>query len=179
MIIGNKKLLHLGSGNVRLPGWINIDGEADAADMKLDLRQPLPFSENEVDGIFAEHFIEHITRPEAVAFLRECYRVLKPNAIVRLSTPDLRYLIAAYISGELDEWRDVGWIAQTSCQLLNEGMRLWGHQWLYDNQELSNILAEAGFSNYRHVDWRKSSVQDFCDLESRPYHRELIVEAVK
>lgn len=43
----------------------------------LDVRKGLPFKDNEVDFIRAEHFLEHLTNDEVIAFLNECWRVLK------------------------------------------------------------------------------------------------------
>jgi hypothetical protein len=40
---------------------------------------------------------------------------------------------------------DVGWRPATPCQMVNEGLRLWGYQFLYDASELKRILEEAGF----------------------------------
>ncbi len=169
--------LHLACGPVHLDGWTNIDLDSPMADRRLDLRRPLPYRSQTVSTIFCEHFIEHIKRDEAREFLRECRRVLAPDGTVRLSTPDLKWLVAKYQSGEVDHWKDVGWICTSPCQLLNEAMRLWGHKWVYDEADLHAVLAEAGFANCRNVAWRESEVPELQNLESRPYHHEIIVEA--
>ena len=169
--------LHLGCGTNYISNWINIDLDSPKADLNLDLRNPLPYPSSSVDFIFNEHFIEHITRDEALIFLKECRRVLKPGGIFRTSTPDLRWLTAQYISGKLDEWNDVGWVPTSPCRLLNEGMRLWGHQFVYDGPELITILTEAGFSDCAFVKHSESSHPELTGLECRPWHRELIVEA--
>jgi hypothetical protein len=62
---------------------------------------------------------------------------------------------------------------------MNEGMRSWGHQFLYDAGELSRILLEAGFANVKFVQWRESTIDELAGLETRPFHNELIVEASK
>lgn len=69
--------LHLGAGTRKLPGFINIDIEP-GADMQLDLTQSLPWDDRSVDGIFSEHFIEHISHADAIRLLRECRRILVP-----------------------------------------------------------------------------------------------------
>lgn len=176
MITGTK--LHLGSGNIRLEGWVNIDIESEQADVKLDLREQLPFADGSADFIFAEHFIEHVTREDGVSLLRECARVLRPEGVLRLSTPNLKWLVAMYVMENVDEW-DVLWRPDTPCQLLNQGMRSWGHEFVYDKRELFSVLAEAGFATVREVPWRDSSVPELKNLENRPFHRELIIEAVR
>ena len=169
--------LHLGCGTNIIKGWVNIDLDSPLADVHADLRCPFPYGDNSIDFIFNEHFLEHVTRDEGVAFLKECRRVLKPGGVFRVSTPDLRWLIAQYVSGRLNEWTDVSWTPKTSCRMLNEGMRLWGHQFVYDLPELLQILQEVGFSDVCEVVHRKSAHIDLVELESRPWHHELIVEA--
>lgn len=169
--------VHLGCGTNYLNGWKNVDLDSEVADINLDLRGPLPFADSSVDYIFNEHFIEHITREEGIHFLIECRRVLKPNGVLRVSTPDLRYLITQYLSGKLDEWENVGWVSKSACQLINEGMRWWGHQFLYDEEELKAALLEAGFLKIDKVQHHHSTHTALLNLECRPWHHELIMEA--
>jgi predicted SAM-dependent methyltransferase len=168
----------LGSGKVPIPSWINIDVESNVADVCLDLRKPLPFPDRSVAFIFAEHFIEHLSREEGVGLLRECARVLVDEGVLRLSTPDLKWLVAMYLIGRVDEWGEL-WAPSSPCCLVNEGMRNWGHLFVYDSSELAAVLAEAGFLFVRAAKWRESIEPELSNLETRPYHRELIVEATK
>lgn len=170
--------LHLGSGTVRHEGWHNVDLDAPEADQHLDLRKPLPFDDGSAEFIVNEHFIEHVTRDQAVAILRECHRVLAPGGVLRLSTPDLRFLMEQYLAGDIHEWAGL-WEPSTPCCMVNDGMRLWGHEFLYDQDELTLALHEAGFSEIHFVAWRESQLPELVGLENRPYHRELIVEAVR
>ena len=171
--------LHLGSGTVKLKDWQNVDLETPEADMHLDLREKLPFGDNLITHIYNEHFIEHITREEAVNLLKECYRVLKTDGVLRLSTPDLKYLAIAYLSRNITEWKNVSWQPGTPCFLINDAMRKWGHQFLYDAEELVKVLAEAGFNSVQFVNYGESSDSELVGLETRPFHKELIVEARK
>jgi predicted SAM-dependent methyltransferase len=171
--------LHLGCGPVRLDGWTNIDLDSPVADLQHDLRQPLPFADGSVDAIFCEHFIEHVTREEAVQFLSRCRRLLKPGAPIRVTTPDLHWIIAMYLGRQVDHWSDVQWSPDTPCRLINESMRLWGHQWVYDREDLHALFAEAGFGDRRDAVYRRSSFPFLAGLESRPYHHELILDAVQ
>jgi predicted SAM-dependent methyltransferase len=69
--------LHIGCGNRKLQGFINIDIEkTEATDMTLDVREKLPFLKDSVDFVYSEHFLEHLSRGEAINFLKEIYRVL-------------------------------------------------------------------------------------------------------
>ena len=73
--------LHLGCGYHIMPGWVNIDIDSIVADVHLDLRNPIPYSDKSILYIFSEHFIEHLSIEEARIFLRECYRVLVPKGV--------------------------------------------------------------------------------------------------
>jgi predicted SAM-dependent methyltransferase len=170
--------LHLGSGSVRHDGWLNVDLDAPSADLHLDLTEPLPFDDGSVEFIVNEHFIEHVTRDEALALLKECHRVLCPDGVLRLSTPNLKFLTVCYLSRRIDEWDDL-WMPANPCRMMNEGMRSWGHQFMYDADELTAILTEAGFAHITFVAWCESAIDELVGLESRPFHGELIVEAAK
>ena len=51
--------------------------------------EALPVPDNSVDILFSLAVVEHITNIEH--FMSECFRVLKPNGIIYLSTPNFRY----------------------------------------------------------------------------------------
>ena len=170
--------IHFGSGVVYLNGWINVDLDSPVADRCLDLTEPLPFISNTVSHIYSEHFIEHVTRAQAISFLRECHRVLMPGGAIRISTPNLRFLISSYLAGNIDEWGDL-WQPDTLCSMMNEGMRAWGHHWVYDAEELVRVLQEAGFNSIVFQHYGKSQQSEFTGLESRPFHHDLIVEATR
>ncbi|MBS7808222.1 methyltransferase domain-containing protein [Variovorax sp. PCZ-1] len=177
MTISNLKL-HLGCGSNILTGWNNIDLDSPQADQHLDLTQPLPFQDATVSHIFTEHFIEHITRAQAVEFLKECYRLLAQDGVIRITTPNLRFLVFTYFSDKVNEWGDL-WQPASRCLMLNEGMRAWGHHFLYDAEELTRVLGEAGFKSVSFQDYRASEDEVLVGLETRPFHNELIVEARK
>lgn len=168
--------LHLGCGPVALPGWVNIDLDSPSADLTHDLTQGLPYPDGSVSHIFAEHVIEHLERVEAAALLLECRRVLAPSGTIRMSTPDLAWLSVVYVSGLVSEWGEL-WQPESPCALLNEGMRAWGHKFLYDRPELHQLFRQAGFNSVVDCEWHRSTDSQLRGLESRPYHHDLIVEA--
>ena len=164
----SKTYLHLGAGTRRIPGFINIDVEP-GAELQLDLTQPLPWPDGSVHGIYSEHFIEHIAQADAIGLLRECRRVLVPGGLIRIATPDLREMVLDYLEGRVHpDWEKFGlsWTANV-CERLNIGMRWWGHQWMYDEEELTRLAQMVGLTpNGRHQ-LGESGEPLFCNLEYR------------
>jgi len=129
---------HLKDGD----GWIN--GDMIAGNIYLNAARRLPLPDNTLDVIFTEQFIEHLSQQDALNFLREAWRVLKPGGIIRQSTPDLGKLIGVYedrhdevslskvVSRHLRNHRQgVCYTKANGCQFLNDLFRLWGHQALH------------------------------------------------
>jgi predicted SAM-dependent methyltransferase len=110
------RYLNLGCGAVRPPEpWVNIDSlfeylslnglfdRAGAPEAMESIRQlrsetnylnlditkgELPFANGGVDGIVANHVLEHMDCREAVRLLRECRRVLRRSCVIRVGVPD-------------------------------------------------------------------------------------------
>lgn len=176
-----KLMLNLGCGDVYFEGWINIDISSKKADLLCDLKEPLPYKDNSVDIIYNEHFIEHITAREGSKFLKECYRVLKPGGIFRIATPDLKYILLKYFF----IWKNQFWIKKygyswikTKAEMVNIVFREWGHQYLYDKEELKRRLIEAGFNRISSKKLNQSKYQELRNRETRKDSK-LILEAVK
>lgn len=98
--------LHLGCGPKYIEGFINIDANPFARiDLWLDVRNGLPFPANSADSIYATHMVEHLYDNDLRTLLKECCRILKPGAGVRLIVPSLGSAIAAYAQKRID-WFD-------------------------------------------------------------------------
>jgi SAM-dependent methyltransferase len=87
--------LHLGCGDTRKPGWVNID--THRGDLTLDLRMPLPFRDGSCAAIYSEHFLEHVDYPDAtLRLLGECRRVLQPGGLFDIGVPDTEWPLLEY-----------------------------------------------------------------------------------
>jgi predicted SAM-dependent methyltransferase len=137
--------LNLGCCHVIKEGFINYDIAPGPGGVVQDLTKPLPHANESVDLIVSEHFLEHITRPQALGLLKECYRVLKPGARCRTTVPGLKIVVEDYVNGYRDRYGDMLKM-DTPCQMLNNSMRNWGHQHLYDLEDLMLLYKEAGFT---------------------------------
>lgn len=92
------KYLNLGCGHHFHPAWKNLDfvlaGEGIIAH---NLKQGIPFPDNFFDVVYHSHLLEHFSKGEADFFLKECYRVLRPEGILRAVVPDLESIVRAYL----------------------------------------------------------------------------------
>ena len=151
--------LHLGCGTRLLDGWLNSDFSPRSTDsIRIDATQPLPFDDSTFEYVYSEHMIEHLQRSDGERLLGEITRVLRPGGRVRISTPDLDRLIALFRPAELhteDERRYIELIATksitdidpasaTAVHVLNNNVRDWGHQFLFDAATLRGAMASAG-----------------------------------
>ena len=88
--------LHLACGDRLLPDWVNID-LVPMADLRLDLRDPLPLPDGCAQYVYASHYLEHLDyRREVPPFLKECHRLLEPAGVLRLVVPGVEQVLRAY-----------------------------------------------------------------------------------
>jgi predicted SAM-dependent methyltransferase len=166
--------LHIGCGKHPLPGWLNTDFEPHAGEMFLDATQPFPLADESFDYIYSEHMIEHVPFPAGQAMFDECFRVLRPSGVLRISTPDLAFLWRIYQSPDIPLHRQyIEWaIAKHAPHaperlpsfVVNNFVRNWDHQFIYDEPTLRTALANAGFS---HIERVKIQHSDHDDLKNR------------
>jgi SAM-dependent methyltransferase len=96
----SSKYINLGCGPVYIntPAWINIDFNSDSPEvLKANLLKRLPLPSEDAELIYSSHFLEHIPKANVDAFLRECYRVLQPNGLLRLVLPDFEEMARTYL----------------------------------------------------------------------------------
>jgi predicted SAM-dependent methyltransferase len=133
--------LHIGCGQQAIAGWINVDNQGlPGVDQVLDVRNGLPFAD--VATIYAEHFLEHISLEDGLAFLVECRRVLSEEGVLRLSTPSLDWVLTTHY-----RWGDASdEDRRDDCIRVNRAFHGWGHQFLYNRPMLAATLRAAGFA---------------------------------
>lgn len=176
--------LHLACGSQYKDGWTNVDGNRGVkADIYHDLSKGVPMPDNFVDYIYHEHFLEHLDAEQGKRFLRECYRVLKPGGVMRIATPDLEDIIAAYQkkNWRKRKWVDLhgyGWI-KNRCEYVNICMRDWEHKFVYDEECLREYLTEIGFKDMIRCKDNESSHEALKNIETRVGQDSLILEATK
>jgi predicted SAM-dependent methyltransferase len=168
--------LQYGAGDALRRGWLNTDlrtvedteGRAsepgllvrlspDRYYLQHDALTALPIEDGAFERVYSEHFIEHLTLDQAIAWLREVRRLLRPQGYVRLVTPDLGRYAAGYLDpaevffsahrerlAALPAFRDRE-MPRRRAFMVNQIFYMWGHRWIYDLEELRFAAAAAGF----------------------------------
>jgi predicted SAM-dependent methyltransferase len=154
--------LQLGTGSNPVAEWLNTDLLPDTYRehrnqiVFLDAAKPFPFDDMTFDYVFSEHQIEHISETDAHTMARECFRVLKPGGRVRVATPDLAVIIGLrhdtrgdleqhYIEFMMTRFMPDVRSGNPSCHVINHMFRAHGHQFIYDEETLTEMLVHAGF----------------------------------
>lgn len=92
------QFVNLGCGSRHHPQWLNIDQWVpDSSIQGHDLGKGVPLADESVDVLYHSHVLEHFDRVAAAAFLDECFRVLKPNGVIRVVVPDLEKMARLYL----------------------------------------------------------------------------------
>jgi len=152
--------LHIGCGQQALAGWINIDNQGlPGVDQVLDVRRGLPFAG--VAAIYAEHFLEHLSFDDGLRFLAECRRVLAPDGVLRLSTPNLDWVMQTHWRGPQAPDDD----AREDCFRLNRAFHGWGHQFLYNRTMLASVVRASGFARTTFFRYGESDTAQLRGLE--------------
>lgn len=171
------KKLQLGCGFNILEGWLNSDYEPKSRGLiRIDATQSYRFADDTFDYIFSEHLIEHLSFEQGQFMLKECFRILKDGGKIRISTPDLAFLIALYrtdkseLQKEYIKWSTQEFISGAPlCEdtiVINNYVRDWGHKFIYDEKILRFSLQEAGFKDIRKFALSESEDSAFRDLEN-------------
>jgi len=197
------KKLHFGCGQNILSGWDNLDLPG------CDTRKPLTYSNNSIDFIFTEHMIEHLDEIDGFNFMSECFRILKPGGVLRISCPSIDGVIDVYQNwknidseftktfrnrthfinhvcyGESIHYNARMFTIDNKIHQYNNGAE-W-HRFLYDKEDFLEKLTNIGFTNISFVNKHESEYKDLQNLERRvngyfkhfPQHLDITLEATK
>jgi SAM-dependent methyltransferase len=142
-----------------------------------DIVKGLPVPDASVDGVYASHLLEHLSRASMVVALRNTFRILRPNGIFRLVVPDLetrarryladldgmksdandRLLRSSYLGVESDPKGPLG--------LASEMLGRNKHLWMWDYPAMEAALKAVGFSSIRRCEMGDSGDPAFAAVE--------------
>ena len=170
--------LHLGAGSNILPGWLNVDYfPIKTQVVHFDATKKFLFDSEIFDFALNEHMIEHIPYQGARNMLQEIHRVLKPGGVLRISTPDLAFLIGLLdsdrpaIAQQYIDWTSAQWspdatTGHESVYVLNNFFYNYGHCFIYTKALLLQMLSDAGFKAVTEQQILQSQHPDLVGLEN-------------
>jgi SAM-dependent methyltransferase len=114
------------------------------ADLKHDLRKPLPFPNGFIDEIVMYQVLEHIPSYEVGKLLSDIARVLRIDGAFIVSVPDIRGTAELLVDSETDKEED--W----AIRLIHGTQRnQWSHHYcVYTTRTLKNLLSQHGFGKF-------------------------------
>lgn len=208
--------LNLGCGPVQPVDWVNIDGsnraflatklrwldsllvrcgllsttEFGRSTQYLNLFNGLPYPDESIACIYAGELWEHFEYPDALKLTKECFRVLKPNGVLRVCVPDGPTFWEKYLALYREEVHKPA--HARSAQRLVEHTQLFfndictkptylrsaghTHKWQFDEIQLTDVFAASGFVD---VERRRFLDSRIPGVESVERSNFLIVEGVR
>ncbi len=146
--------LHLGCGDRRVEGWLDVDLSGSEHDVDLAGGR-LPWKDDQFEAVVAQHVVEHLELyGELVPLLVELRRVLAAGGELWLSTPDLARVCGGYVSDggaalladRTRRWASFSLGDAPAPHLINHLFHQDGeHRNLLDLELLTWALEQAGF----------------------------------
>jgi predicted SAM-dependent methyltransferase len=195
--------LNLGCGNDFIKGWLNVglfDNKKKfpygkvvnikGADvLNWDITKGLTLQGESVKCIYASHFIDHLFLTEGFDFLRNCFYLLKPGGVARITCPDLGLWIDRYNANDMeffDKYKETfiegNYPLNTKGQIFMYALYGWHHKWGYDYESLKDIMRRVGFPEVSRKEYNQSVIGNITEIEPSQPERimeTLYVEAVK
>jgi predicted SAM-dependent methyltransferase len=193
--------LNIGCGTSGIAGWVNIDNSPSILLSRLplgkrifrtpdwprdvrraDVRKRIPFPDSSVSCIYSSHTFEHFTYEESLAVARECFRVLRPDGILRIVVPDLGILVRDYLAGAADPLASHQFVSRLLLtanvrDVVHPGAH---HQQMFDARSLVHLLQQAGFAAPEVSQFGSSRIAEIAEIELESRRSEsLYVEATR
>jgi predicted SAM-dependent methyltransferase len=147
--------IHLGSGNMRIPQFINMDlNPQSRADIIAGIYS-LKFKKNSIPLIYSSHIFEHIHRYEALQTLRNWLKVLAPGGKLYICVPDMALLCQLYAENVGNyESAEKRVIVDMAAGVLYGGQvnKYDFHFFGYSFESLRSLLLSTGFKNISRFD---------------------------
>ena len=118
-------------------------------DLAFDIRKKFPIENSVIAEIISCATLEHFRKHHNEHILKEFYRILQPEGVLRVSTPDIEAIAKGLLEGD---------------DLDNVNKHLFGkfksedtddfdvHKWMYPVKDMIKALEEIGFKDVRQVE---------------------------
>ena len=197
------KYLEIAGEKKRGPEWTCLNVYDAPGCVKQDMTDlPIKSPDNNYDGVYSEHFIEHLYWYQGINFFNEMYRVMKPGGVMRhvwpshelvellVSDRDLPLHMMMFVENYYKiyiekyqfappEYKTKSKREACALGLLHQGGE---HRYLWGLEELIDTLENLGFVNVIASGYGKSKVPFLDNLEKNSQMRALhssIIEATK
>ena len=200
------RFLEIAAGAIR---GLNCDAYRDVADPAKGVLQyhmrDLPMRgvwDNTYDGVYSEHFIEHLTADEGMAFLKDMLRVLKPGGTIRTVWPPHEFIDKLFSNQKLTPEQEMFCAHYHNFYVVRHGFcpkehrdksireqcaygLLWQngeHKHVWYECELIETMKELGYIMVKTHKYQQSRVADFKNIDTPGQIRALhsaVVEAQK
>lgn len=127
--------LNIGSGSNVIKNAINVDiKRLKGINIQADARF-LPFKSEIFETLYCFDLIEHLKREDLECTLKDWHRVLKPNGLLIIKTPNLKAICQLFLQNIFDSYE--------------ASRRIFGNEYdhclLFDSQSLKNLLEKYRF----------------------------------
>lgn len=149
--------LHIGSGKVYLPNFLNVDLFSNVkADAYHDMTA-MPYSQGSFNEIYSSHVLEHQHRHMILATLNHWVSLLRSGGTLRLAVPNFKAVCEQYLEfGDLASVMGLLYGGQDSH--LNR------HTVTFDEETLTDYMRGAGLKDIQWWDWRETDHANHDDF---------------
>jgi predicted SAM-dependent methyltransferase len=147
--------LHVGFGDRRIEGFVNVDKRKTAAtDYVADLNRPLLFTA--INCAFSNAFFEHLYRNHRLEHLKDLYIKLNDNGFVcYIGMPYFKNIARYYLEGGpgtagpiFDLYNVYRYTHGDPENIMPDNYMDQLHKSLFDEKELHDLLMLAGFTEH-------------------------------
>lgn len=189
-------IVNFGCNNDARPGQINLDGSPTvllakylplparffgstrmkfvesvrALKIRYATAKNLALPRGSVDGFYASHVLEHLSRSECLSFLAKVREWLKWEGVLRVVLPDLRLMAEQYLRGDYDANR---FIERTDlAHVRRNPFSLSKHLWMYDADSFRAILEDLGYADIAASEFGQSRTKELAELDISDHRNE-------
>lgn len=124
--------------------YLNVDCVAlPEVDLVFDIRRRFPFDDGVVAEVLSIATLEHIRQHDVHHVLRECFRVLMPGGMLRVSTPDIEGIARGILAGETPDVVNQHLFGRFKS---GDTEDLDVHRWMYTATQMMDVLRTTGFT---------------------------------
>ncbi len=129
--------------------FLNVDAvDLPKVDLVFDITKKFPIDDGVIAEIISIATLEHLRKPHVHHVLREFFRVMRPGAPLRVSTPDVEAIAQAVLGGEdPDVFNQHLFGRYKSDQTEDYDV----HRWMYTADQMIRVLTEIGFTHAKRI----------------------------